>query len=149
MRGLNMVGFVESFQCDLPVAIEDAPFAPAETHVLQLERVQHAGDGIQVVEQGLAVGIQVDPDPASPGVHLYGAESGALFVERTLPVFLVRYVGVLAVQVKTPAVIVAEELAALALGISGAGRDVNQSPAAMRADIVIGANLIGRADDDD
>src|SRR3990167_4153085 len=141
MRGLDVVGFVESFQGDFPVAVEDAPLAPAETHVLQLEGVQHAGDGIQVVVQGFAVGIEIDPDPASPEVNLDGAQAGTAFVEGALPVFLVRYVGVCAVQVEAPAVIAAEKLAALALGISGARGYVNQPPAAMGADVVIGAYL--------
>ena len=79
------------------------------------------------------------------------ARSGALRRERTLPVVLLADVGARAVQTIGPAVEAADEgLPGLVAGVLGAGRHVDEPAAAVHADVVVGAKLVGaRAHHDD
>ena len=144
MRRLDMVGLVECLQGDLPVAIEIAPLAPSVAHVLQLEGVEHGGGGLEKVAQGLAIAIHVDPDPAAPGIHVDLAQPGTFVRQRALPVFLVGRVRIRALQVEPPPVVATDELVSRAPGVLGSLGGIHESAAAMRAHVVIGADLVRR-----
>ncbi len=70
MRARDMVGFVKRLEGNLPIAVEDDPPAPSAAHVLKLEGIEHRRGGLEIVAQGFAIGIQIDPDPSAPGVDL-------------------------------------------------------------------------------
>ena len=149
MGALDVVGFEEGFQRDLPVAVEQAPEAEAIAHPVEFERVDQRGDRLEEFAQRAGVRIHVDPDPATPGIDLHRGKAGAAGVKRALPVFLVGDIGGLAIEPEGPGVVVAAEFQLAAPGGMGAGvlRDrlrpaagvvANQAPAAVRADVVEG-----------
>ena len=78
VRRRDMVGFVERLHGDLPIAVEHQPPAPSVAHVLQLKGIEDAGGGLEIVAQGFAAGIHIDPDPTAPGTDADLAEVRAL-----------------------------------------------------------------------
>src|SRR5665213_1703005 len=110
MRRLDVIGFAERLERDLPVALEYDPLAPARAHVLELERIEHVRNRPEIVAQGGAAGIEVDPDPASPIIDGDLAKTGPLRGQRPLPVVLVVDEGALAFPVVGPAVEAADEI---------------------------------------
>lgn len=109
MGGCDVVGLVERLHRHLPVALEGQPLSPLAAHVLQPERVEHGGRGLQVLAQWLRGRIHVDPDPAAPGVDVDRGQVGVLRGQRALPVQLLGDVDAVAVLVVGPAVEPADE----------------------------------------
>ena len=152
MGRLDMVGLVEGLHGDLPIAIEDAPLPPSVAHVLKLEGIEHGRGRLEIVAQGLAVGIHVDADPAAPGVDFDLAQADALVRQRPLPVRLVDHMRVLAIQVVPPAVVRHRRSGGPwpCRRRSWRRGSVHEPAAAMRAHIVVGADLVRRrAHDED
>ena len=103
------------------------------------------GGGLEIVAQRLAVGIHVDPDPAAPGVDLDLAQPRALVRQRALPVLLVQRRGCSRRPGRTRQPWKPQtKCALLAAGVLRAGGSVHQPAAAMRAHVVVGADLVGR-----
>jgi hypothetical protein len=150
MGDADVIGLGEGFDRDLPVALEHDPLAPAVAHPVELELIEMAGRRFEIVTQGPAIGIHVDPDPATPGVDLDLAQPGALLGQHAIPVLLVGNVGAVAIEVVAPAVKAADELLALAAGAVRALGCVDELAAAVRADVVKGLDrvLCGTHDQD-
>src|SRR5204862_5556377 len=125
------------------------PPAPPVAHVLQLERVEQGGRGLQVVAQRLALRVHVEPDPAAPGAGPDLLQAGLLTGEAAGPVLALGDAGVLAVEVVAPSVEAADELPAVAAGVPGARRGVDQAAAPVRADVVVRPDLLGAGADHD
>lgn len=115
---------------------------------------QDAAGVAEELLQRLGLRVHRDPHPAAPGIQLELRQRSAFGVERALPVLLVEYEGVLALEVVSPAVERADEVAAVARHAVHTVGSVDQLPAAVRADIAVGAQGIaprtfGNAHDDD
>src|SRR3546814_13886959 len=103
MRDVDVIDLVECLGGDLPVAVEDHPATPAHAHVLQLERIQHAGRRLQILSQRYTIRIHVDPDPAAPGIDLDLAEPRVVIVQRATPIVLLPSPLAVPVAVDRPA----------------------------------------------
>src|SRR3546814_12635696 len=82
-------------------------------HVLQFERIQHAGRRLQILSQRYTIRIHVDPDPAAPGIDLDLAEPRVGIGQRATPIVLLADARAVAVEVERPALERADERGAL------------------------------------
>ena len=101
-------------------------------------RQDAAGDAEELLQR-LGSRVHRDPHPAAPGIQLELRQRSAFGVGRALPVLLVEDVSVLALEVVSPAVERADKVAAVARHAVHAIGGIDQLPATMRADVVVGA----------
>ena len=142
MGCLKMIGLVEGFERDLPVAGDYRRLAPVVAQAFPPERVEKRPGGAERLVQALAVGIHVDVDPTGPATDLHSLQRNVLILQCVPPVLAVDYIHAPALQIELPAVEFAVEAGAVAAA-------VGQAPAAVRAHIVESLDLIRTGSNDD